>query len=89
MTRSSLALALGLLTATAACGDPDCDTAVRHGAKLLSSGGFGYGGRVGDRDVQLAITQCKSEKWSADLRNCIVSSRNLLDLRGCERHRKH
>ena len=85
MKRCVLALALCLV---AACGDPDCDTAVRHGAKLLGSGGFGYGGRVGESEVQIAIQQCKSEKWSADLRNCIMSSRNLLELRGCERHRK-
>lgn len=78
MTRCLLALALCF---TAACGDPTCEEAVNHAAKML--GGVGYGGS-GDR--ARGIAQCKEDRWSVTARNCIVSARNLLELRECRRH---
>lgn len=88
MKRTILALALCLGGGTAACGDSSCEDAINHGAKLLGNGGFGYGGKVSAEDLKQGIQMCKDEKWSGALRNCIAGARDLLELRGCEKHRK-
>lgn len=88
MKRTLLALALCLGAGAAACGDPSCEDTVHHAAKLLGKGGIGYGGRVSSDDLAQAVKQCKEEKWSGSPRNCVVGSRNLLELRDCEKHRK-
>lgn len=82
-------LALSLAFCLGACGDSSCEDAINHGAKLLGKGGLGYGGKVSSADLSQAIAQCKEEKWSGALRNCIAGARDLLELRGCEKHRKN
>ncbi len=78
---------LGLIGfVVAGCGAPTCEDVVRHHQKVKERmGGQRYGGSRPDPErIRRGIASCTDEKWSTQLKECILAARDREGLDRCE-----